>query len=121
MSAWYNNGMNFDEYQREIEKFDAFEQSSDPVDPAFVVKILGLSGEAGEVTEKFKKVLRDGNGKLTEDSKREIVKEMGDVLWYLATISRYMGVPFSEVAEGNIEKLSGRLERGTIHGKGDNR
>ena len=45
MSAWYNNGMNFDEYQREIKKFDAFKQSSDPVDPAFVVKILGLSGK----------------------------------------------------------------------------
>lgn len=113
--------MEFDKYQEEIKKFDAFSQSSDPLDPAFVVKILGLSGEAGEVTEKFKKVIRDGNGKLDEDSKREIVKEMGDVLWYLATIARYMDVPFSEVAGKNIEKLSGRLERGTIHGKGDNR
>ena len=73
------------------------------------------------MTEKFKKVIRDGNGKLDEESKQEIVKEMGDVLWYLATISRYMDVSFSEVAERNIEKLSGRLERGTIHGRGDNR
>ena len=113
--------MEFDEYQREIVKFDTFEETSEVLDPGFVAKILGLSGEAGEVTEKFKKVIRDGTGKLDEESKKEIVKELGDVTWYVATIARYMGVPFSEVAKGNVEKLSGRLERGTIHGRGDNR
>lgn len=113
--------MDFDEYQREIEKFDLFEQPKKATEPAFVTKLLGLPGEAGEVAEKFKKVIRDKNGEISEEDRAEIVKELGDVTWYIATISRYLGVPFSEVAKGNIEKLSSRLERGKIHGKGDNR
>ena len=113
--------MEFDEYQEEIKKFDLFEQTGDVFSPAFMAKILGLPGEAGEVSEKFKKIVRDKNGEISEEDRTEIVKELGDVTWYVATIARYLGVPFSEVAKGNIEKLSSRLERGKLHGKGDNR
>jgi len=113
--------MEFDEYQEEIKKFDLFEQTDNVLEPAFMAKILGLPGEAGEVSEKFKKIVRDKNGEISEEDRTEIVKELGDVTWYVATIARYLGVPFSEVAKGNIEKLSSRLERGKLHGKGDNR
>lgn len=113
--------MRFDEYQEEIKKFDLFEQTDNVLEPAFMAKILGLPGEAGEVSEKFKKIVRDKGGKISNEDKDEIVKELGDVTWYVATIARYLGVSFSEVAEGNIDKLSDRMERGKLHGRGDNR
>lgn len=113
--------MRFDEYQEEVKKFDLFEQTNNVLEPAFMAKILGLPGEAGEVSEKFKKIVRDKGGKISNEDKDEIVKELGDVTWYVATIARYLGVSFSEVAEGNIDKLSSRMERGKLHGRGDNR
>ena len=113
--------MKLDEYQREIEKFDCFNGAKKVSDPGFMAKVLGLCGESGEVAEKFKKILRDKGGELSDEDRVEIAKELGDVLWYVATISRYMGISLNEVAEGNIEKLTSRFDRGKIHGKGDNR
>jgi NTP pyrophosphatase (non-canonical NTP hydrolase) len=114
--------MNFNEYQSAIEKFDVFsEQSGDLNNPSFIAKILGLSGEAGEVAEKFKKIYRDKDGVLTDEDKVQIAKELGDVLWYAATISRYLGIPFEDIARQNIDKLTARLENNKLHGSGDNR
>ena len=83
--------------------------------------MLGLVGEAGETADKVKKVLRDKDGVVSEEDKKEIAKELGDVIWYVASIARYLDVPFSEVAKMNIEKLSSRKERNKLHGAGDNR
>ena len=115
--------MRFDDYQKEIIKYDidAPKDAHDPRDPGFMTKVLGVGGEAGEVQEKFKKILRDKDGQMTEEDKGEIVKELGDVLWYLATIARYLDVPFSEVAKKQLEKAQSRLERGKLGGSGDNR
>ena len=113
--------MKFDEYQNGIVKFDTFKQTDDYAAVAFTEKVLGLTGEAGEVADKIKKILRDKDGKFSEEDKKEVEKELGDVLWYLASIARYLGLPLSEVAQANVEKLTGRLERGKIHGAGDNR
>ena len=85
-----------------------------------VYPVLGLNGEAGEVAEKLKKAIRDHGGDIT--SVREtLVKELGDVLWYLAACCHELGVSLEEVAAGNIAKLSSRAARGVIHGDGDNR
>ena len=113
--------MDFNDYQAAAAKYDTFEAVPDLKDPSFVAKVFGLCGETGEVTEKFKKVLRDKNGKLSPEDKKEITKELGDVLWYLSAIARYMGVEFQEVAETNLDKLQSRFERDKIHGMGDNR
>ncbi|MBO4675132.1 MAG: nucleoside triphosphate pyrophosphohydrolase family protein [Elusimicrobiaceae bacterium] len=113
--------MKLDEYQEKIVKYDAFKASGKVSEPGFVAKILGLCGESGEVAEKFKKIIRDKNGELSEEAKGEIVKELGDVLWYVTTLARYMNVSLEEVAEKNIEKLQSRLERDVLHGAGDNR
>lgn len=114
--------MNFNEYQQTIIKFDTFkEQSNNLNDPSFIAKILGLSGESGEVAEKFKKILRDKNGKISDEDKLEIIKELGDVLWYVATISRYLNVSLETVANTNLEKLTSRKNRNELHGSGDNR
>ncbi|MBQ3470001.1 nucleoside triphosphate pyrophosphohydrolase family protein [Candidatus Saccharibacteria bacterium] len=89
--------------------------------PAMMEKVLGLSGEAGEVADKFKKIIRDKGGDLSVEDKEAVVKELGDVLWYIAGISRYLDTPLSEVARKNLEKLYSRLDRNKIAGDGDNR
>lgn len=80
---------------------------------------LGLVGEAGEIANKVKKVLR---GDYPEDAIREqIVDELGDVLWYVAMLARHFGVDMSDVAGRNLDKLQARLVNGTIRGTGDQR
>lgn len=87
----------------------------------FVYPTLGLVGEAGEVAEKIKKVLRDKNGMIDETTKTELQKELGDVLWYLAQLSSELGLSLDDVATLNIEKLRSRQQRNQLHGNGDNR
>ena len=76
---------------------------------------LGLCGESGEVAEKVKKHLRDGA------SLDELKKELGDVLWYLASIASDLNISLNDIALTNVEKLQSRMERGKISGSGDNR
>jgi len=82
---------------------------------------LGLCGEAGEVAEKVKKVLRDKGGVFSDETKTELAKELGDVLWYIANIANDLGINLEDVAAGNIAKLESRRQRNLIHGEGDNR
>lgn len=86
-----------------------------------VYPTLGLVGEAGEVAEKIKKILRDKGGVVDEATKIELQKELGDVLWYLAQLSSELGLQLDEVAIKNIEKLQSRQQRHQLHGDGDNR
>jgi len=79
---------------------------------------LGLAGEAGEVAEKHKKLMRDGYRK---ELPTEIKKELGDVLWYIAMCAREWGFDLQEIADANLAKLADRRERGALHGSGDNR
>jgi NTP pyrophosphatase (non-canonical NTP hydrolase) len=83
--------------------------------------VLGISGEAGEIAEKVKKIIRDKSGVVSEQDKTELAHEIGDVLWYLAVLSHQLGVPFEEVAQHNIDKLKSRKTRGVLGGSGDNR
>ena len=111
--------MNLNEYQ-EIAKSTAVY----PDGPQGVLYlILGLCGETGEVAEKLKKVIRDNDSFYDglNAKKGEIKKELGDVLWYLASISHDLGFTLEEVAQANVDKLSSRSKRGKLHGSGDNR
>lgn len=78
---------------------------------------LGLVGEAGEVAEKIKKVIRD-NSLLSQE---EILKELGDVLFYTAALANFYGGTLQQVAEMNMEKLDKRQREGKLKGSGDNR
>lgn len=123
----------FDEYQRRVVKYDVGENQKireevgtgvGPqrlLDAEFIDKVLGLAGEAGETADKFKKIIRDKGGEISEEDRGELVKELGDTLWYVATVARYLDVKLSEVAEGNVEKLEKRYARGKLSGEGDNR
>ena len=113
--------MEFDQYQKQIEKYDLMKPEKEGVSMGMIEKVLGLTGEAGEVADKVKKIVRDKNGVISEEDKSEIVKELGDVLWYVATVARYLEVPLSKLAEKNVDKLESREKRGKLHGAGDNR
>lgn len=83
--------------------------------------VLGINGEAGEVAEKVKKIIRDKNGKISEQDKKELAKEIGDVLWYLAVFAHDLGFSLDTVAAQNLDKLQSRKARGVLGGAGDNR
>ena len=82
---------------------------------------LGLTGEAGEVADKVKKVLRDRNGVFDAETSAAIKLELGDVFWYVAQLSMELGYDLEEVAVANLNKLSSRASRGRIAGSGDHR
>ena len=109
--------MTFEDYQRESRKTAIYPDAGRNI----IYPVLGLCGESGEVAEKIKKVLRDEGGVVSEEKKLEIKKELGDVLWYVAQISTEFGLSLEEVAQGNLEKLFSRLDRGQIKGSGDDR
>ena len=92
-----------------------------PENVRVVYPSLGLAGEAGEVLNKIKKVYRDKNGEFDAETKKEIRKELGDVLWYLAVLSQDLGQDLSEIAAGNLKKLQDRKERNVLGGNGDDR
>lgn len=110
--------MTFDEYQKQalttvISDGDAFKD--------LLHWVLGVNGEAGELAEKVKKIIRDKNGKVSQQDKQELAKELGDVLWYLAVFAHDLGVPFETIAQQNLDKLQSRKARGVLGGSGDNR
>lgn len=98
----------------------ALETAVYPKEYRIIYPALGMTGEAGEVADKVKKVIRD-YGSFTDERKREIVKEIGDVMWYCATLANDLGYSLEEVGFMNIMKLKSRKERGVIGGSGDNR
>jgi NTP pyrophosphatase (non-canonical NTP hydrolase) len=83
--------------------------------------VLGMNGEAGEVAEKLKKIIRDKDSVVSEADKTELAKELGDVLWYLAVFAHQLNVPFETIAQQNLDKLQSRKDRGVLGGSGDNR
>jgi len=107
--------MTLNEYQERAIK-EAFYEKDEGVYNA-----LGITGEAGEIADHVKKMLRDDKGVLTDDRKEALKKELGDVLWYIANMARRLGLTLDEVAEANIQKIVDRKSRGVQHGSGDNR
>jgi NTP pyrophosphatase (non-canonical NTP hydrolase) len=90
-------------------------------DFALIYAALGLAGEAGEVANKVKKIVRDDNNIVSDEKRAVIQKEIGDVMWYIARLCTELDVSLEDVMQQNIVKLAKRMERGTIQGDGDNR
>ena len=113
--------MQFSDYQQKSRKTAKYPDAGNN----FVYPTLGLVGEAGEFAEKIKKLLRDQNietpSQVSADTKQEVLKELGDVLWYVSQLASEFDVELDAVAQGNIDKLYSRLERDQISGSGDNR
>lgn len=108
--------MTLNQYQEEALKTAIY-----PEDKKIIYPTLGLTGEAGEVAEKVKKVIRDNNQEFTDEKKRQIALEISDVLWYCATLSHDLGYTLEEIGQMNIDKLASRQQRDKIGGSGDER
>jgi len=87
----------------------------------FIYPTLGLVGEAGEVAEKAKKIIRDGEGVLTDPDREKIALELSDVCWYVAVLAFELDYTLEEIMQMNLDKLASRQERGVLTGSGDNR
>lgn len=113
--------MNFQDYSQKAISTLTSDHAYGDISADLMAQILGLAGESGEVMEKFKKLIRDKQGKLTASDRAEIIKELGDVLWYVNSAAHLLGSSLEEVARLNNEKLASRQQRGQLHGSGDNR
>ena len=111
--------MNINEYQKSAVSTAIYEGAGNNL----IYPTLGLAGEAAEIANKIKKPIRKQGYKaiFTEEQKRELAKEVGDVLWYVAVLCNELGYTMEEVAQMNINKLLDRQKRGVIEGDGDNR
>ena len=114
--------MTFDEYQKAALSTETDSAGERTIDSrAFYTKLLGLMGETGEIAEKFKKIYRDNDAKMSDEQVADMKKELGDVLWYIATVAAYLDLSLQDIADFNIEKLASRKQRGKLQGSGDNR
>ena len=110
------SGLTFDDYQKEAKKTAIYPKSVGVMYPA-----LGLTGEAGEVANKVKKIVRDGYANSPADWREQVSHELGAVLWYCAALASALGLSLGRIAKENVNKLSGRQQRGTLGGSGDSR
>jgi len=110
--------MNFNEYQNNVQKLAITKLTGIN---EVMYSTLGILGEAGEISEKIKKIVRDKNGIISEEDKELLGKETGDVLFYIAKFLSDIGLDFETIAMENIKKCRDRELRGVISGSGDNR
>ena len=108
--------MELNEYQHKAMTIAQYPHVGDNI----VYPVLGMTGEAGEIANKVKKIQR-GDYALTPEVRLDLAKEIGDVLWYCAVLAVEIGYELDDVAKYNLDKLKVRKENNTIKGSGDNR
>jgi NTP pyrophosphatase (non-canonical NTP hydrolase) len=113
--------VSFDYYDYRASQTDVGTSAQDNMKPGWLYYVLGILGEAGELSEKVKKLFRDHNGVLTDQYREEILKELGDILWYVSRLAVVLGSSLAKIALMNLFKLKSRKKRNKIHGDGDNR
>lgn len=110
--------MEFDEFQEFTRETAIYPGAGDG---ELAYPVLGLVGEAGEIAQKLKKLIRDKGGRRDYEFDSVLFDELGDVLWYVARITDEVGSSLDEVARRNVRKLRDRMERGVVRGEGDRR
>ncbi|MBI2007803.1 nucleoside triphosphate pyrophosphohydrolase family protein [Candidatus Saccharibacteria bacterium] len=108
--------MTLDEYQQK-----ALSTNINQGTHLFFDRMFGLVGEAGEMADKVKKWIRDDGADWQKLNKDKMASELGDVLWYVATLAETLGFTLEEVAQNNLAKLQDRKGRSKLTGTGDNR
>lgn len=96
--------MDLTDYQTRAAETDL---SSDD-EQGLMVALLGLAGEVGELATEHKKRLRDGEA--YEGFDRRVAEELGDLLWYVATVASRHGLDLGAIAAGNLEKNRARWQ-----------
>lgn len=115
-----SNDLSFTDYQLATGETAIYPGAGTGSIEAIAYTALGL-GETGEVQGKVKKILRDSGGVISDEVRKEIGKELGDVTWYIARLADELDLSFEQIAQGNLDKLNSRKERGVLTGSGDNR
>ena len=110
--------MTFDEYQGQALK-TLIRHPDDLMNKP--VLVMGVGGEAGEVVEKWKKIVGYWEGEVTDERREELAKELADVVWYIAVLAHELGLSFEEIMRQNVEKLASRQARNALKGQGDSR
>ena len=109
--------MDLNQYQQGARATARYPQGgANPIYPT-----LGLCGEAGEVADKVKKVIRDDDGVFSDSVRDSLKLELGDVLWYVAQLASELGFDLDTIARANLDKLASRAARNVIAGSGDQR
>ncbi|MGA0120915.1 MAG: nucleoside triphosphate pyrophosphohydrolase family protein [Methylophilaceae bacterium] len=85
-----------------------------------ITAALGLSAEAGEFGDLVKKCLFQGK-ELNKENRELMIKELGDVMWYLSQGCMALGVTIDEVLWANIDKLEKRYPNGFEVSRSENR
>lgn len=98
--------MEFEKYQHEASK--TIQDYTKGKDASKLIPFLGLIGEAGSVISELKKSLRDGDTYTSYDNK--LKEELGDVLWYIATIATQYNIDLKDIAEHNLNKIKDRFD-----------
>ena len=111
-NGWHDRYLTLDQYQQQAKATAVY-----PEDEAVQYLIAGLAGEVGEVASLFAKYWR-GDGDFNRD---HVAAELGDVLWFVAMLADDICCNLSDVAQGNLNKLADRANRGKLKGNGDNR
>ena len=93
--------MNLEEYQTQAVTTDLH-----PGHEGMVISLLGLAGEVGELLTEYKKHLRDGEAHHLFNDR--VAEELGDLLWYVASVAHKFGLNLNEVAIRNLAKNQSR-------------
>ena len=109
--------MELDEYQKRARDTAVYQN----IGRNYKYAMLGLCEETGEIAGQLKRVERDDNDIITAERSEKLKLELGDCLWYLASLTAELGFSLDEIAEANLAKLADRKARKTLHGTGDNR
>ena len=109
--------MKCDDYQRAALRTARAKDAPDE----FLHLVLGLVGEAGEIAEKVKKLVRDQDGDVARLDRDDMAAELGDVLWYTAVLADFLGLSLDDIARRNVDKLADRQRRAVLGGSGDHR
>ena len=112
--------MHLSDYQIAARKYALYPDKTG-MNVGLIYCALKLSGEAGEFAEKLGKCIRDSGGRISPDLKRQLILELGDILWYVTSAAEELGTNLEYVARENLDKLESRLQRNQLHGSGDNR
>jgi len=107
------------QYARQIEPLALYPEAGQGSLLALCYTSLGLAGEAGEVANQIKKVVRDDAGKITPERQEKLAAELGDVAWYFVRLCEELRLDPEGVLADNVSKLNARKRRGTLSGDGD--
>lgn len=96
--------MNFEDYQSAAGQTALYPRRMNNLE----YPTLGLAGEAGEVANIVKKIQRDNDGVITDETRGKLLDELGDVLWYISACADELGLTLDQIAAFNVDKLAKR-------------